>query len=413
MTDWMLSPDVVDVAEAEYRRLLGYPLDAQLSERACELAARTREWYARHGRPWIYAREAATLDLASGAVEIEGVLFHSSRLRTALQQAEAHSVVLTAVSAGLEAEEEARRRWLDAKPDEYFFLEVYASSVVEHLIAVAGAHLCEWADGKGLAVLPHASPGYSQWNVAEQPALLRLFRRSGAVAFPGPLEALDSGALVPKKSQLAVFGITRAVDRTARLTDLIPCRQCALPNCQYRRTPYARIRPAERPRYSIPEKALRRWAAERLLLENRADGTIHARFRYDGVTCTNLGTPLAFDYEVTLGPDRHGFPIIQQQCMPAPGDSGYLSMCQYLADGAALMAAIEHEKPLAGRPLTEVLSWQRAGLGAGCYCEPASREHKWGLVLETIHYALVGQTSRSAAGLQAGPGEPENNEYDS
>jgi len=25
---------------------------------------------------------------------------------------------------------------------------------------------------------------------------------------------------------------------------------------------------------------------------------------------------------------------------------------------------------------------------AGCYCEPASRQHKWGLVLETIHYAL-------------------------
>ena len=26
---------------------------------------------------------------------------------------------------------------------------------------------------------------------------------------------------------------------------------------------------------------------------------------------------------------------------------------------------------------------------AGCYCEPASRKHKWGLVLETIHFALA------------------------
>jgi hypothetical protein len=26
---------------------------------------------------------------------------------------------------------------------------------------------------------------------------------------------------------------------------------------------------------------------------------------------------------------------------------------------------------------------------AGCYCEPDSRQHKWGLVLETIHYALA------------------------
>ena len=412
MTDWMLTPEVVDVAEAEYRRLLGYPPGATLSERACEVAAWARGWYTRHGRPWISAREAASLNVA-GAVEIEGVPFHAGRLGTALQQAEAHTVVLAAVSAGPEAEEEAHRLWLDSKPDEYFFFEIYASAVVEHLVALAGARLCEWADGNSLAVLPHTSPGYSQWDVAEQRNLLRLFRRSGAVALPGPLRALDSGALVPKKSQLAVFGITRAVDRTARLTDLIPCRQCALPNCQYRRTPYARIRPAERPRYSIPEKALRRWAAERLLLEYRADGTIHAHFRYDGVTCTNLGTPLALDYEVTLGPDRHGFPIIQQRCMPAPGDTGYLSMCQYLADGPALMAAIDHEKPLAGRPLAEVLAWHRAGLGGGCYCGPDSREHKWGLVLETIHYALVGQNSRSAAGLEAGPGEPENNEYNS
>jgi hypothetical protein len=388
MTDWVFTPDVVEVAEAEYRRLLGYPPDAALSERACELSAWAREWYARHGKAWIYAREAAALSLAGGAVEIETVPFHAGRLRTTLQQADAHSVVLAAVSAGPEAEEEARRLWMDARPDEYFFLEIFASAVVEHLVALAGARLCAWADENALGVLPHASPGYSQWDVAEQPALLRLVRQDGRVAFPGPLGALDSGALSPKKSQLAVFGVTRAVDRTARLTDLVPCRQCALPNCQYRRVPYARTRPAERPRYSTPEKALRRWAAERLVLENRADGTVEARFRYDGVTCTNLGTPLAFDYEVTLGPRGEGLPILRQRCAPATGDTGYLSMCRHLADGPALMSAIEHERPLAGRPLAEVLAWHRAELGAGCYCELASREHKWGLVLETIHYAL-------------------------
>ena len=34
-------------------------------------------------------------------------------------------------------------------------------------------------------------------------------------------------------------------------------------------------------------------------------------------------------------------------------------------------------------------SWRREPSAAGCYCEAASRDHKWGLVLETIHYALV------------------------
>jgi len=381
MTEWILTPPSVEVAGAEYRRLLGYPRDAELSERAAELADGAREWYGRHGRPWIYARRAESLRLAEGAVEIEGAAFHSGRLRTALQQAEAEMVYLAAASAGPEAEEESRRLWMDGKPDEYFFLEMFASAVVEHLVTMAGGQLCAWADANSLAVLPHASPGYSQWDVGEQGALLRVVRREGALELPGPLAALDSGALVPKKSQLAVFGVTRLVDRVARLADLLPCRQCALPNCQYRRIPP----PAH---YSTNPKALRRWAAERLVLTPKEDGTIEARFRYDGVTCTNMGTPLAFDYRVRLGSRREGYPILAQSCTPAPENTGHTSMCKYIAEGPGLLAAIEREKPLAGRPLADVLGWPRTGPAAGCYCEAASRDHKWGLVLETIHYAL-------------------------
>jgi hypothetical protein len=73
-------------------------------------------------------------------------------------------------------------------------------------------------------------------------------------------------------------------------------------------------------------------------------------------------------------------------------------MCGYTREADALIGATAGERPLAGRPLGDVLSWQRSASAAGCYCEPASREHKWGLVLETIHYAL-------AARERAGDGE--------
>jgi len=381
MTEWTITPRPVEVAEAEYRRLLGYPPGAEWSERARELAAWARAWFGGNGRPWVYAREAGSLALAGDAVEIEGVPFRAGRLRTALAEAEAHTVFLAAASAGAEAEMEAARLWTEGRPDEYFFLEMFASAVVEHLVMLAGARLCAWADERRMAVLPHSSPGYAQWDAAEQPALLRLIRFGAAL--PGPLGAFDSGALVPKKSQLAVFGVTRAVERMARLADAIPCRHCALANCQYRRAPHART-----PRYTVPAAALRRWAAERLAVNRRADGSIHARFRYDGVTCTNLGAPLAFDYEVTLGPREQGYPVCAQRCAPAPGDSGYKAMCRHIADDPGLMAAIEREAPLAGRPLADVFGWHRAGPGAGCYCEAPSRDHKWGLVLETVHYAL-------------------------
>ena len=64
-------------------------------------------------------------------------------------------------------------------------------------------------------------------------------------------------------------------------------------------------------------------------------------------------------------------------------------MCQYLENPTRLMSAIESEKPLNGRRLNAVLQWRRGISAAGCFCEPASREHKWGLVLETIHFALA------------------------
>jgi hypothetical protein len=66
-------------------------------------------------------------------------------------------------------------------------------------------------------------------------------------------------------------------------------------------------------------------------------------------------------------------------------------MCQYLENPVSLMAAIDGEKPLSGERLNAVLQWRRKSCAAGCYCDVSSRDHKWGLVLETIHYALAQQ----------------------
>jgi len=377
------TPDI-HVDPAEYLRLLGYPRHHEIGDRAQELAGSAREWYARHGHPWFYARQVARVETADDRICIDGTSFTSQRLAEILRNAEAHSAFLVAASAGPEAEEHAHKLWLEEKPDEYFFLETYASAVVEHLITQAGARLCAWADGESLAVLPHYSPGYSLWDVAEQSQLLHLVESRSPL--PGQLETLDSGALWPKKSQLAVFGLTRHTERVRRLADLVACQNCSLANCQFRRAPYRRSTIA--PNYSVNVKALARWSAERLSLATRADGAIEARFRYDGTTCTNMGRALVFQYDVLLGPSQDGYQIREQHCAPVPGDTGHTAMCQYQTNAGPLMTAIDREKPLLGQPLASVFSWRRESSPAGCYCDAASREHKWGLVLETIHYAL-------------------------
>ncbi len=392
----------VDVSTEEYVRLLGFPRGWQLEGRSLELANGARDWYAKNGRPWIYARQADSFEIAGDSIRIDGTAFTSKRLKNTLQQAEAHSVILVAVSAGPEAEEESRRLWVDEKPDEYFFLEIFASAVVEHLVTSAGARLCDWAENHDMAVLPHYSPGYPEWDISEQPLLLELMQRTRKQPFPANVEVFDTGMLRPKKTLLAVFGLTRHTERLRRLTDLVPCENCSFGPCQYRRAPYRR---APQPfgeqlpvptavldqdaEYSVNRRALKRWSEERLSINTNSDGSLDALFRYEGTTCTNMGRSLAFDYAVKLGPRTQGFPILDQRCVPAPDDEGHTYMCQFLENPVRLMDSIDREKPLRGEKLNAVLSWQRKPSAAGCYCDPASRDHKWGLVLETIHYALA------------------------
>ena len=392
----------LNVQEEEYVRLLGFPRGWKLEGRSRELADWARDWYASHGRPWMYARQAEQFEIAGNSIITDGVQFTSQRLSNTLKDADAHSVILVAVGAGPEAEEEARRRWTEQKPDEYFFLEVYASAVVEHLTTLAGARLCDWAEQRKMAVLPHDSPGYPEWDVSEQTRLLELLKRTRSEPFPSSVEAFDSGMLRPKKTQLAAFGLTRHTDRLQILTTLVPCERCSFGPCQYRRSPYkkaprtageqmqTRVPGMDRnARYQTNKKALERWAEERLTLRMEPDGSVDAVFRYDGTTCTNMGRPLTFHYRVKLGSRAEGYPIREQECLPAAGDDGYTYMCRFVEDANALMAAIEREKPLKGERLNAVLGWKRMPTGAGCYCEVSSRDHKWGIVLETIHYALV------------------------
>jgi len=228
-----------NVQEAEYKRLLGYPRHHVLTDQARELAEWAGNWYAENGKPWIYVRQTEELDISNGRLRIDGVDFSSRRLHQQLIKAQAHTAMLVAVNAGRECEEKARQLWLEEKPDEYFFLEMYGSAVVEHLVTTTGARLCAWADQHEMAVLPHYSPGYPEWDISDQGKLLELIRQKN---FREEIQALDTGMLRPKKSLLAVFGITQHVNRVRNLAQLIPCENCSMPSCQYRRASYQHSR---------------------------------------------------------------------------------------------------------------------------------------------------------------------------
>src|SRR5450759_3420134 len=412
----------INVLESEYKRLLGYPSDYILQEQVRDLMDATIRWYAENGKPWIYARQAAKLEMSDGRLRVDEIEFISERIHDQLIDAQAQSIAMVAVSAGKSLEEKARQLWEEEIPDEYFFMEVYGSAVVEHLITTAGARLCEWGDQQRMAVLPHYSPGYPGWDISDQDSLLRLIRQKKKYDFPEEIHVLESGMLQPKKSLLALFGITPHLERVQRLTTLIPCENCSMPSCQYRRVPYKhpqqqiedvrRLQSQGREdlnrnvrndsaldpdaKYSINLRALEKWSRGRLHLKVLEDRSVEARFRYEGTTCSNMGRTLEFDYHVRLGSSDTTYKIIDAYCAPAPGDRGHMFMCQYLEDADSLMKAIGNDKPLLGRPLKDVLTWRREYTPSGCYCGVASREYKWGIVLEVLHYALVQREIQSA-----------------
>lgn len=412
------------VPGAEYQRLLGYPPGHEATERAAELMAWARDWYRANARPWFYARQAGSVALQDGRVAIDGATLGAGKLHDMLHQAGADSAMLVAVGAGDEAEREARRLWDDGRPDEYFFLEIYASAVVEALVSAAAFRLCEWADTRGIAVLPHYSPGYPGWDIGDQAGLLELIKgggpgdreTGGPEKLPGELSVLASGMLQPKKSLLAVYGLTRQVERVQRLTSLVPCANCALPGCRYRRAPYREAMPqlervaartvsapdqnaatasrgplTPNAQYTVNTRTLEKWARERLTLSVQGDRSVQARFRYEGTTCSNMGQPLAFEYDIRLSSADEGYTITAAHCAPAPGDEGHRQMCEYLVQGDRLLDAVAAGPALLGRPLDEVLSWNRPRYPSGCYCNSLAREHKWGLALEVLHFALSHQ----------------------
>jgi hypothetical protein len=413
----------VNVQEPEYKRLLGYPKNHALDGRPRELASWARQWYAENGRPWFYARQLDTLELVNEKLRIAGTEFSSKQLHDQFAEAQADTAMLVAVSAGKECEERARQLWREGKPDEYFFLEMFGSAVVEHLVTVASGRICGWADQHGMAVLPHYSPGYSGWDISDQTKLWQLIRQNGAAHLDGRLDVMETGMLRPKKSQLTVFGVTRNLAKARSLAKLIPCENCSLPNCQYRRAPYRHAPPQIEDvrallsnvlgnfgdrnqasvlktdaQYTINLRALEKWSKERLQLDFLRDGAVEARFRYEGTTCSNMGRALEFNYRVKLTPPEDHYRILELHCAPAPGDTGHQFQCEYLNNAKAFMRSITEEKPLLGKPLNDVLTWERSWNPSGCYCDAERRAHKWGLVFEVIHYALARHEKELADG---------------
>ena len=308
--------------------------------------------------------------------------------RRRFAERDADSAVVVAVGAGPELEAEAQQLWQDGKPDEYFFLEVYGSAVVEHLVTMTGARLCAWAESRHMAVLPHYSPGLSR--VGDR-------RAAAAARAHQPLAAADAGSAGGRArvgdaapEEVAAGGVRpdearrsgAAADRSHPVRELfvpaVPVPPDAVPARAAggesgargasggERTEAAEATPAvpldRNAKYSVNAKALQRWSDERLSLDAaRRRQRRRARSATKAPRARTWAGRCSFSTASRLGRAPDGYPIREQHCAPAAGDDGHTYMCRYMSNGEHLLVAIDRDSRLIGKPLNDVLGWNAAG----------------------------------------------------
>jgi hypothetical protein len=111
-------------------------------------------------------------------------------------------------------------------------LDSVGSGAVESLAEYVNDVLCQQGLEAGLKVTNRISPGYADWNVAEQAQLFRLCPGS-----PAGISLNDACVMTPGKSisLLAGAGVAARVDHY-----FSQCARCWMRDCAYRRVPARR-----------------------------------------------------------------------------------------------------------------------------------------------------------------------------
>ena len=152
--------------------------------------------------------------------------------RTGERWGEVEHVAASVVTIGDALERRVAALWESRELPLASMLDSVGSGAVESLAEYVNDVLCQQGLVAGLAVTNRISPGYADWNVAEQHALFRLC--PGA---PVGVTLNEACFMTPGKSISLLVG----AGRHARVDHYFSqCARCWMRDCAYRRTPARR-----------------------------------------------------------------------------------------------------------------------------------------------------------------------------
>ena len=269
------------VSEQRYAGHLTY-IDGTIPEGPAKDAANAaRDWFTSHAKPFSAAVVLEIEDVITDTVILRnGPTLESAKRAHDLTETGCDALYILAVSSGDAVDTEIATRWTENRPDEAFTLNAFAAAATEALVTTEGARLCALSEEGGRTLLPHFSPGYDGWEIQQQLLLLSTLKEHVPEL---PLQALESGQVLPQKSLITVFGATRHKDRISPAQ--VPCTRCSLPDCHLRREKFqglsdhnpakmnsgntavrTRLRFTDSPQYAFSRKALTRWSTNALSL---------------------------------------------------------------------------------------------------------------------------------------------------
>ncbi len=219
------NPPLTKIDKEEARRYAGLKCAAAFPEQLLDTACDEALLLSRPRAAWnIYPYDPAT-----------GTIAAPTPLRLAGEKVRGHlagagEAAVLAVTIGAALEEEVSRLFAAGEYTAGLLLDAAGTAAVEQAADAANAYIADKAARRGLKAKSRFSPGYGDWAITDQPAMVAL-ADGGHIA----LAATPSCMLVPRKSVTALIGLAPAEENNKRSCGENGCAGCPQKDCIARR----------------------------------------------------------------------------------------------------------------------------------------------------------------------------------
>jgi hypothetical protein len=216
-----IEPTSLEIKEGPIYKLLGYSQKAEeefISDTIKKYIQKSRQLISPTGGYII--KKVTALDIKAGLLTLQDVELHLSRI-IASQLKNISSIALFVGTIGNKVEKHSESLFLEGDPFEGYIMNLVGSVAAESVAHLIHEYIKADIEKMNISVTNRFSPGYCEWDVAEQFKLFNYF------PFEYCKVSLTSSALMePVKSVSGIIGIGKDMS----IKDY-PCKKCSRENC--------------------------------------------------------------------------------------------------------------------------------------------------------------------------------------